>query len=267
MVRELLKYPDPKIRLISGNVRSFDATLHANISDMIDTMKVNDLDALSAIQIGIQQHIVVLRQGETYTPYINVRFIKQKGSVTTTERTPYYENMSVDVDRYESLTVLYEDEQGAPHSMDVTGELARIFQHQVDYCDGSTFVDRVDKEIKQQIGDYLEFGLVEGASTCPTIFYRDYFKRAAGYVLLAVLVNFFTPLFVGEATKEIIYTIDKYLLGSVPLILVGYFFYARYETEKYKQCTSCQTGNIIGTSAIITLQWLIVLAGTYLIFS
>jgi len=267
MVRELLKYPDPKIRLISGNVRSFDDSLRTVITDMIDTMKENDLHALSAIQIGIQQHVIVLKQGEDYIPYINVRFIKQKGNVTATERTPYYENISVDVDRYDAVTVLYEDIHGTPHAMDVSGELARIFQHQADYCDGSTFVDRVDKAVKQQINDYLEFGLVEGGGTCPTIFYRDYFKRAAGYLLLAVFVSFFTPLFVGDATKEVIYTIDTYLLGSVPFILVGYFFYARYETEKYKQCTSCQTGNIIGTSAIIIFQWLIVLAGTYLVFA
>ncbi len=265
MVKELLKYPDPKIRLISGNVRSFDATLRHTIQDMIDTMKADNLDALSAIQIGIQQHIIVLRDDDVYTPYINVRFIKQKGNVTATERTPYYANISVDVDRYESLTVLYEDENGTPHSMDVSGDLARTFQHQADYCDGSTFVDRVDKETKQRIGDYLDQGLVEGA-TCPTVFYRDYFKRAASYIILAVFLTFFAPLFADEATESLIYTIDLWLLGSVPFVMTGYFVYARYETEKYKQCTSCQTGNIIGTGAIYFAQWLVVAMGTYLVY-
>jgi len=34
------------------------------------------------------------------------------------------------------------------------------------------------------------------------------------------------------------------------VLIIAYFFYAEYEAKKYKQCTSCQTGNIIGTSAI-----------------
>ena len=266
MVRKLLKYPDPEIRLISGNVRFFDATLHETVRDMIDTMKETGLEALSAIQIGIQQHVIVLLQNGEYLPYINVRFIKQKGLETGTERTPYYENMSVDIDRYTSLTVLYEDETGMPHSLEVSGDLARTFQQQVDYCDGSTFVDRVDKAVKRQIGDYLEFGLVESATACPMVFYRDYFKKAARLVLFLVWFTFILPLFVTPESEAVIYAIDLGLLGSVPIILIGYYLYARYETEKYKQCTSCQTGNIVGTCIIYATLALGSLAATWLIF-
>ena len=266
MVRPLLKYPDPAIRLISGNVRFFDETLRETIRDMVDTMEATGLDALSAIQIGIRQHVIVLRQNGEYLPFVNVRFIKQQGLETGTERTPYYENMSVDVDRYTSLTVLYEDETGTPRSLEVSGDLARTFQHQVDYCDGSTFVDRVDKAVKRQIGDYLEFGLVESAATCPTIFYRDYFKKAARTVLFLVWLSFVLPLFVSPETKALVYSVDLWLLGSVPLLLTGYYLYARYETEKYKQCTSCQTGNIIGSCIIYVSLGLVSLAATWLIF-
>ena len=70
----------------------------------------------------------MLHEAGEYIPHINVRFIKQKGRVTATERSPYYDNMSVDVERFETLTVIYEDPQGNSHSRDVSGDLARTFQ-------------------------------------------------------------------------------------------------------------------------------------------
>jgi lipopolysaccharide assembly outer membrane protein LptD (OstA) len=99
MVQPLLKYPDPRIRLISGNVRFFNNTLTDIIADMIDTMKANDLDALSAIQIGIQYNVIVLREDGAFTPYINARFIKEEGKAAAVERSTYYD-FTAEVERY-----------------------------------------------------------------------------------------------------------------------------------------------------------------------
>ena len=127
MVQPLLKYPDPNIRLISANVRFFNDELRTWIADMIDTMKAHELEALSAIFIGVQYSIIVLKEADIYTPYINARLIKHSGTSTQTERSIYYEGISVDVDRYESVTVVYEDEKGDPHHRDLSGDLARVF--------------------------------------------------------------------------------------------------------------------------------------------
>ena len=271
MVQPLLKYPDPRIRLISGNVRFFNESLHDIIEDMTDTMKANGLDALSAIQIGIQYNVIVLKEEGEYTPYINVRFVKEKDKAAGTERSTYYDGFTVEVDRYTSLTVVYEDEHGTMHSRDVEGELARTFQHQLDYAYGSTFVDRVPKEIKAQIDAHLEHGLVkdsrlpgEKSESCPTVFVRDYIKRAYRYVLLGVVLTFLLPFFVSENSAAAWYRIDAAALALTLLLIVAYFFYAEFETKKYKQCTSCQTGNIIGTVAVALLQLGVVAAGVFL---
>ena len=270
MVQPLLKYPDPRIRLISGNVRFFNESLHDIIEDMIDTMKANGLEALSAIQIGIQYNVIVLKENGEYTPYINVRFVKEKDKEAGIERTPYYEGFTVEVDRYTSLTVVYEDEHGAVHSRDVEGALARTFQHQLDYAFGSTFVDRVPKAVKAQIDAYLEHGLVkdsrvpgEKSASCPTVFGRDYIKRAYRYLMAAVLLTFFIPFFAPDATVAAVTGIDKAALPVVLLLIVAYFFYAEYEAKKYKQCTSCQTGNIVGTVLIALGQLLLLSIGVF----
>jgi len=265
MIKNLLKYPDPTVRLISANVRFFNDELHQYLIDMIDTMKANDLHALSAIMIGIQYNIIVIKEADDYTPYINGRLIKHADVRTQTERSTYYEGISVDVDRYNQVTVIYEDEKGEAHHCDLEGDDARIFQQQLDYCYGSTFVDRVDRETKQRINDYLFAGLVKDAKggSCPIVFYRDYFKRGAKYGMGLILLSFIAPFFVASDGREWITKMDIGLLIAVVVLMIGYFFYALYESRQYKQCTSCQMGNIIGTLLILSGQWLVVGAGVY----
>ena len=269
MVQQLLKYPDPRIRLISGNVRFFNETLHDIIEDMTDTMKANGLDALSAIQIGIQYNVIVLKEGEAYVPYINARFLKEQGKAAAVERSTYYD-FTAEVERYTSLTVVYEDVQGGMHSRDVEGALARTFQHQLDYAFGSTFVDRVPKAVRQQMDAYLGQGLVkdsrapgEKSASCPTVFVRDYIKRAYRYLMGAMLMTFLVPFFASDPTAATVAKIDTAALPLILLLIVAYFFYAEYEAKKYKQCTSCQTGNIIGTVLIALGQLLLLGAGVF----
>ena len=259
MVLELLKYPDERIRLISGNIRFFDDSLQNIITDLIDTMKLNDLEALSAIQIGIQYAVVVIKEGENYKPYINLRIMGQSGLTTQTERTPYYENMSVDVPRYEKIKIFYEDEHGEAHYADLEGEFSRRIQHYIDYNYGSTFVDRVDKETKERIGEHLSEGLVQSSnSSCPTVFVRDYIKRGYKYVMLAVWISFLVPFFSEDSLiLKNLFLFDKIALALVVPIVIAYAAYAYYESVQYKQCTSCQLGNVMGTVAYALVQWLV----------
>jgi peptide deformylase len=264
MIQPLLKYPDARIRLISSNVRFFNDELRAWITDIIDTMRAHELDALSAILIGIQYNIVILKEADNFIPYINGRLIKHSGMSNQTERSVYYEGISVDVDRYENVTVVYEDEEGKQHYRDLSGTQARIFQQQLDYCYGSTFVDRVDKEMKERINEYLEHGLVADGGSCPVVFYRDYFKRGVKYLISGMFLSLAAPFFVSAEVQEWVYRIDLLALIAAVVLMIVYFFYAQYESRVYKQCTSCQTGNIIGTVAILTFQLILIGSGIFL---
>ena len=265
MVLELLKYPDERIRLISGNIRFFDDSLHNIITDLTDTMKANDLDALSAIQIGIQYAVVVIKHGELYKPYINLRIMAKSGEITETERTPYYENMSVDVPRHDKIKIFYENEKGEAQYADVEGDFSRVIQHQLDYNYGSTFVDRVDKDTKQRIGEHLSEGLVESSnSSCPTVFVRDYIKHGYKYIMLAVWISFVVPFFTqSPSLLANVLLFDKIALALVVPVVIAYAAYAYYESVQYKQCTSCQLGNVMGTVAYAVVQWLLLNIITY----
>lgn len=131
-------------------------------------------------------------------------------------------------------------------------------------------MDRVPKAVKKQIDAYLDQGLVkdhrvkgEKSETCPTVFVRDYIKRAYRYGMLAVAVTFLLPLIANAKWVAAAVTFDKIAIPLLFALIVAYFFYAEYEAKKYKQCTSCQTGNIIGTVAIAFAQWLLLSAVFY----
>lgn len=258
MPKEPIKSPNPAVRLISANVRFFNDELQEWINDIVETMKAYDIEALSAILIGVQYNIIVIKENNIYTPYINARIIKHSGKKTATERSLYYDGISVDVERYE-------DKRGEAHHKEFEDEEARVFQHQLDYCFGSTFVDRIDRQTKERINDYLEFGLVADSNggSCPALFYREYFKKAAKYLMLGIIVTLIVSFFSPNAIKEQIYEIDKYAVWLVPTLVVIYFFYAQYEAKKYKQCTSCQVGNIIGSMFVMSLQFIIALISVF----
>jgi hypothetical protein len=61
-----------------------------------------------------------------------------------------------------------------------------------------------------------------------------------GLTLFAPLFNF------SKETISTLYTVDKFLLPAIFVLMIGFFFYAQYEAKKYSQCSSCQIGNNIG---------------------
>ncbi len=260
MIREIIRYPDPTIRLISANVRFFDDELRQWITDMIDTMRANDLEALTAILIGIQYNIIVMKEGEAYVPYVNARLIKQSDKETFTERSLYYPGISVEVDRFARATVIYDDTNGEAHHRDLEGEEARRFQQYLDYAFGSTFVDRVDREMKRRLDAHLEFGLVADAhgGSCPRVFVRDYFRRGARYLMVLTFLSTFLVFFLPPTLHKALYCGTLGAMGVSVALIGAYVAYAFYESRKYKQCTSCQTGNIIGTAGLLIAQLLAV---------
>lgn len=76
--------------------------------------------------------------------------------------------------------------------------------------------------------------------------YILYFKL----LFVTSILGLFASFFVSENTLLTIKSIENYLMISMFRLIVVYFFYAQYEGKQYKNCSSCQIGNIIGTSAI-----------------
>ncbi|DAB31703.1 MAG TPA: peptide deformylase, partial [Sulfurospirillum sp. UBA11407] len=60
MTREILVYPDKRLREESVDVKVFDEELHTLLDDMKDTMYANEGIGLAAIQIGVRKNVLII---------------------------------------------------------------------------------------------------------------------------------------------------------------------------------------------------------------
>ena len=60
MVREVVVYPDKRLKLVSKEVESFNGALHDLLDDMYDTMIARNGVGLAAIQVGVDIRALII---------------------------------------------------------------------------------------------------------------------------------------------------------------------------------------------------------------
>ena len=73
MVKEIVVYPDKRLKLISKEIKVFDGALHDLLDDMYDTMRAKNGVGLAAIQVGVDLRALIInvplddKDGESYS--------------------------------------------------------------------------------------------------------------------------------------------------------------------------------------------------------
>jgi peptide deformylase len=108
------------------------------IQDMIDTAEhhKDHCVGLACIQIGIPKRIILVRQNDTFIPFINP-IITQKSNQTYTAKEGC---LSLDgekeVKRHKSVKVIYTTKDKKTKCMVFSGFIAEIIQHEIDHLNG-----------------------------------------------------------------------------------------------------------------------------------
>ncbi len=254
MTRDIVTYPDKRINVISPDLRLFDANLHSVIQDLKDTIKAHNVNALASIQIAIPMSIIVIKEDDgSFLEIVNPRIIGKNGSIISDEKTLYFPDKTHNIKRYEKIKLIYQDREGNQKSLDASGERAILLQRKIDYIFGATLADKLDEKEKKELSSNLN-------TSCSTVFKRDYFisfiQKILFFIVLANIASFFT-------SSKTLYTFITYGTASVLTLLVVYFFVAYHESKKQGSCSSCQIGNIIGTTGKYTAGTLILFAFSY----
>lgn len=258
MIKEIATYPKTPSLEFGANVRFFNEELFRLIDDIKDTMEENGIDALAAFQIGSPYNVIVIQQDDAYLELINSRIIKREGSVEAVEKTAYFPGLSAKTKRYEKIKVMYEDREGKQHFLDADGDLSITIQRKLDYSFGSNFRIRLSDAERKIFDQKLEFGTDAITDNgCPTLFKRDKILHTFKYMFVAGLVGVGLSFFLSDKNLAILSMIENYGMLIMLLLLVVYFFYAQYEGKQYKNCSSCQIGNIIGTTAFESAKLLL----------
>ena len=150
-IRPLILLPDPLLRQVSKPVERVDDELRRFSRDMLDTMYDAPGIGLAAIQIGEPLRMLVIdlaKEDETPAPhvFINPEIAARGDEINVHEEgclsiPDYY----AEVERPDTVTVTYLDEDGKPREMQAEGLMATCLQHEIDHLNGVLFIDHISK--------------------------------------------------------------------------------------------------------------------------
>ena len=150
-LREILKLPDKRLRLVSAPVNRIDAGIRALVEDMFETMYGAPGIGLAGVQIGVAKRVVVMdlsKKDDAHRPlvFINPEITWESKEQSTHEEgclsiPEYYE----EVERPNEVKVNYLDLEGKTHEITANGLFATCVQHEIDHINGVLFIDHISK--------------------------------------------------------------------------------------------------------------------------
>ena len=150
-VREIVKLPDKRLRLVSEAVKRVDVGVRKLVEDMFETMYAAPGIGLAGIQVGVAKRVVVMdlsKKEDEHRPQV---FINPEITWASKEKATYEEGcLSIpdyyeEVERPERVKVKYLDLDGKAHEIEAAGLLATCLQHEVDHTNGVLFIDHISK--------------------------------------------------------------------------------------------------------------------------
>jgi len=152
MLRQILYYPDPRLRRQAEPVTEVTDEVRALIADMAETMYEAPGVGLAAIQIGVAQRVVVIDISETRDQlrvFVNPEIVEADGKQVLEEGCLSVPGIFEPVARAAHLRVRALDRDGQPFEYEADGFLATCIQHEIDHLEGKVFVDHLSR-LKQQ---------------------------------------------------------------------------------------------------------------------
>ena len=155
MIREIVVYPDKRLKLISKEVEVFNGALHDLLDDMYETMRTKNGVGLAAIQVGIDQRVLIINvpleveDGEHDQPkentleMVNPVIVEKEGTEKFQEGCLSIPGVYEDVERAKHVKVEYFDRDGNKQSIEDDGFLAVAMQHEIDHLDGKVFIEKL----------------------------------------------------------------------------------------------------------------------------
>lgn len=142
-------FGDPVLRDPGRAVTDFGPSLQSLIADMIETMHAAHGAGLAAPQVGVPLRMFVYDAGEGVKVVCNPELRDFEGSSFYEEGCLSLPGVYVDIERPETVTCRWQDETGTWFDERVSGFMARVYQHEMDHCDGRWFIDHAERRARK----------------------------------------------------------------------------------------------------------------------
>ena len=166
-VRQIVFSDNPLMRERSHRVRRVGPDIQQLVDDMVETMDEANGIGLAAIQVGVPERVIVVQlppepepegaeseenpdseknpdSGELYV-VINPELARKSREVEDgIEGCLSVPGWVGEVSRHSAVTVKGLDLRGQHVRIKAEGLLARVFQHEIDHCNGILFTDHIE---------------------------------------------------------------------------------------------------------------------------
>jgi peptide deformylase len=161
-IRPIVFSDDPLLRKKSRRVQRVSPDTQQLIDDMVETMHAASGIGLAAVQVGVPERVIVVQLPLLEDPeqgpddeappgrdelhvVINPQLARRSREVEDgIEGCLSIPGWVGEVSRHSNVTVKGLDRQGQRVRIKAHGLLARVFQHEIDHCDGILFTDRIE---------------------------------------------------------------------------------------------------------------------------
>ena len=144
-------YPDSALKLKSVPVENIGPETDSLLDDMAETMRAADGVGLAAPQVGrnIRVLVVDVPRGEgeerDFFELLNPEIVSSSGFQSGTEGCLSVPGFFAEVRRKREVQVSALDRKGGHFTVEASGMLSRVLQHEIDHLDGILFFDRLGK--------------------------------------------------------------------------------------------------------------------------
>ncbi len=168
-IREILLYPDPRLREVAQPVTEFDESIKQLVDDMAETMYAAPGVGLAANQIGVLKRIFVIDIAGDDEPsdlrvFINPEILDATGTQMYQEGCLSFPGGSEEIKRAERIRVKAFDASGTPFELEADGLLAVAIQHENDHLNGVLMIDKLGPLKRRRLGQKIKKARQEQAS-------------------------------------------------------------------------------------------------------
>ena len=159
-ILEILKYPDPRLKIKAEPITAIDDELRRIVEDMYETQYANNGVGLAATQVNIHRRIFAMDVSETRDDRIcvlNPEIIHGEGIQYEGEGCLSVGGGAYDkVERAAKVTLRGMNLEGEIFEMDAEGLMAVCIQHEVDHLNGILFIDHLSRLKQERIRHKIE---------------------------------------------------------------------------------------------------------------
>lgn len=156
---EILKYPDPRLRIKAEPVTHVDDALRRQVEDMYETMYHAQGVGLAATQVNIHLQLFTMDVSEQHNQpmcILNPEIISKEGIQYESEGCLSVTGAYDKVERAAKLRLRGTDLDGKLIELDAEGLMAVCIQHEIDHLNGILFIDHLSRLKQERIRKKIE---------------------------------------------------------------------------------------------------------------